>query len=127
MWQRFIFIGVCLVSMWAVVHYTDFGCSNEVPSEHVSPDGQWKYVSFDRNCGATTGSNLQITVLPTNTLLPHEAANAFIADDNHGVTKFVAQPQWLSNRKLRITYSSRARIFKRESKVGFIEIEYAQE
>jgi hypothetical protein len=113
--------------MWAVVHYTDFGCSNELSSEHVSLDGHWKYVSFDRNCGATTGSNLQISVLPTNVSLPHEAANAFIADDNHGATQFVAQPEWLSSRELRITYSSKARIFKRESKVGLIEIEYVEE
>src|SRR5437867_363008 len=38
-------------------------CANEAPSEHVSPDGNWKYVTFDRNCGATTASNLQVSVL----------------------------------------------------------------
>jgi hypothetical protein len=58
--------------------------SNEAPSEHPSPDGEWKYVTFDRNCGATTGSNLQVTVLPAAARLPNEAGNTFIADDNHG-------------------------------------------
>ena len=51
---------------------------NEAPAEHVSPDGQWKYVSFDRNCGATTGSNLQISVLPVSNALSSGTANAFI-------------------------------------------------
>src|SRR3954464_8648583 len=105
MWQRVVFIGICLVSVLIVVHYSDFGCQNEAPAEHVSPDGQWKYVSFDRNCGTRPGSNLQITVLPTNTPLPHEAANAFIADDNPSATKFVAQPQGRSERKVPVSYS----------------------
>lgn len=99
-------------------------CANEAPAEHLSPDGQWKYVSFDRNCGATTGSNLQISVLPASKPLPDRAANAFIADDNHGATTFVAQPEWVSNRQLLITYSAKARVFKKESKVGAIDIKY---
>jgi len=102
-------------------------CGNEAPAEHLSPDGQWKYVSFDRNCGATTGSNLQISVLPASKSLPNSAANAFIADDNHGATRFVAQPEWISRTKLRITYSPKARIFRRESRVGPIDIEYIAE
>lgn len=99
-------------------------CDNEAAAEHPSPDGQWKYVSFDRNCGATTRSNLQISILPASESLPHSAANAFIADDDHGATSFVAQPEWVSAHKLRITYSAKARIFKHEQKVGPIEIEY---
>jgi len=108
-----------------VVGCTD--CQNEAQAEHASPDGQWKYVSLDRNCGATTGSNLQISVLPVSKAPSSGAANAFIADDNHGATRFVAQPEWMFARKLRIVYSSKARIFKRESKVGLIDIEYVQE
>jgi hypothetical protein len=102
-------------------------CANEAPAEHLSPDGQWKYVSFDRNCGATTRSNFQVTVLHASKSLPNSAANAFIADDNHGATRFVAQAEWISPTKLRITYSPKARIFKRESKVGPIDIEYIAE
>jgi hypothetical protein len=102
-------------------------CGNEAPAEHLSPDGQWKYVSFDRNCGATTSSNLQISVLPASKALPNEAANAFIADDNHGTTRFVAQPEWVSARELKITYSARARIFKKESKVGPTDLKYVEE
>ena len=93
-------------------------CQNEAPAEHISPDGQWKYVSFDRNCGATTGSNLQISVLPVSESLSNGAANAFIADDNHGATRFVAQPEWISAHKLRVSYSSKARVFKKEAMVG---------
>jgi hypothetical protein len=106
---------------------TDSGCANEAPAEHLSPDKQWKYVSFDRNCGATTGSNLQVSVLPAAKPLPSGAGNAFIADGNHGATNFVAQPEWIPARKLRITYSLKARIFKKEASVGPIEIEYVEQ
>jgi hypothetical protein len=114
-----------LLAMNRMVGCTD--CQNEAPAEHASPDGQWKYVSFDRNCGATTGSNLQISVLPVSNALSSGAANAFIADDYHDATRFVAQPEWMSDRRLRIVYSSKARVFKKEAKVGPIDIEYAQE
>ena len=100
-------------------------CDNEAPAEHPSPDGQWKYVSFDRNCGATTESNLQISVLQSSQSLPNEAANAFIADGNHGATTFVAQPEWIGSHTLRITYSSKASVSKKESHVGPVRIEYA--
>jgi hypothetical protein len=120
-----------LVALFAVsiliVGCADYGCTNEAPAEHVSPDGQWKYVSFDRNCGATTGSNLQVSVLPASKPLLNGAANAFIADDDHGATRFVAQPEWISARKLRITYSAKARIFKNEPKIGPVEIEYVRQ
>jgi hypothetical protein len=102
-------------------------CANEAPAEHLSPDGRWKYVCFDRKCGATTGNNFQESVLPASKSLPNSAANAFIADDDHGATRFVAQSEWISPTKLRITYSQKARIFKRESKVGPIDIEYVAE
>jgi hypothetical protein len=119
-----LFEFACLIVMMGCARS---GCDNEALSEHVSPDGHWKYVSFDRNCGATTGSNLQISVLPASKSLPSGAANAFIADDNQSATRFVAQPQWLSSRKLRIAYSPKARVFKKEASVGPIEIEYVQE
>jgi hypothetical protein len=125
-YMRNHFVLALLFAMTTLVG-CDSGYNNEAPAEHLSPDGQWKYVSFDRNCGATTRSNLQVSVLPASGALPRGAANVFIADDDHGATTFVAQPEWLSPRKLRITYSSKARIFKKESKTGPIEIEYVVE
>src|SRR5258708_5160454 len=97
-------------------------CENEMPYEHLSPDGEWKYVTFDRNCGATTRGNLQVTLLPTAARLPNEAGNTFIADDNHGAAGSIAQLEWLAPHTLQITYSSTARGFKKESRTGMVEI-----
>src|SRR5260370_39759045 len=80
-------------------------CKNEVPSEHLSPDREWKYVTFDRNCGATTGSNLQVTVLSAAARLPYEAGNTFIADANHAAPGAIAQLERLTRPTLQMTYS----------------------
>ena len=102
-------------------------CENEPRSKHLSPDGTWKYVTFDRNCGATTGSNLQVTVLLASTPLTNEAGNAFIADDNHGEASFVARLEWIAPHTLQITYSSKTRVFKKEPHVGVVEIRYVED
>lgn len=99
-------------------------CNNELPSEHPSPDGKWKYVIFSRNCGATTGSNFQVSVLPASTSLPNEPANAFIGDYNRGATPYVAEIAWIGSNILQISYSTKARIFRKEAHVGPIEIKY---
>lgn len=84
-------------------------------------------MSFDRNCGATTGNNVQISILPASKSLPNDAGNAFIADNNHGAARFVAEAVWVAPRQIRVTYSAKARVFKRESRVGPIDIAYVEE
>jgi len=76
------------------------------------------YFSFDRNCGATTGSSLQISVLAASKSLPSGAANAFIADDNHGATRFVAQPDWLSGPQTANRVLSKGTSFQERSEGG---------
>lgn len=59
-------------------------CSNEVVAEYPSPDASTRVVVFRRDCGATTGSNTQASVLPIEAELQDEAGNLFVADTNHG-------------------------------------------
>ena len=49
----------------------DGTCGNEIHAEQKSPDGKLKVVEFMRNCGATTGYNVQISILPTDHALPN--------------------------------------------------------
>lgn len=99
-------------------------CDNESPAEHPSPDGKWKYVTFDRNCGATTANNFQVSIVPASAPLPNESANAFSGDYNHGATPYVAEVAWIGPNTLQISYSSKARVFQKEPHVGPIEIKY---
>jgi len=101
-------------------------CANQDLYERVSPDGHWKYVSFERNCGAAAADNLEISILPVSKKLPDDGGNAFIADYNHGATTYTPKAQWLSARQLQITYSGKARVYKKEHKVGPIDISYVE-
>ncbi len=55
-------------------------CGNEIMNETLSPDGHFKALVFQRDCGATTGFTTQISLLPSNVSLPNEAGNIFIVD-----------------------------------------------
>jgi hypothetical protein len=99
-------------------------CQNEISTEVPSSDKAWKFVTFNRSCGATSSDSFQLSVLSAQSKLDDGAANAFIADDNHGATTFVAEAHWITDRAIQITYSSRARVFKTESSVNGVEIRY---
>jgi hypothetical protein len=102
-------------------------CQNEAATEHLSPDGKWKYVTFSRNCGATTGDNFQVSILPASEPFPSEGGNAFIADSNHGEAPFVALAVWLAPQTLQINYSSKARVFKKELRVAGVDVRYLEQ
>lgn len=65
--------------------FPDFDpCVNDMVGQVQSPDGQFKAVIFERDCGATTDFSTQVSIVPTSTPLPDTAGNVFVADGNHG-------------------------------------------
>ena len=93
-------------------------CENEPSSEIVSPNGSKKIVLFSRNCGATTGFNLQGSILNRNEELPNEKGTAFIADEN------TAKIVWQDDNKLVVTFGPGVEVFKRETSCRGVSIEY---
>lgn len=95
-------------------------CENQVLYERVSPNGLLKAVVFNRECGATTGSSVQISVVPRFFGAPSGAGNVFVADYGHS-TDFGPKLRvaWLSSFALRIEHHPAFRVFKAElSKYG---------
>jgi hypothetical protein len=100
-------------------------CDNENSVEHPSPDGKWKVVVFERDCGATVGPNVQMSLLLSSKSLPKEAGNTFVIDGNHGASALqYIYVDWTSDSSVRITYPSRARVFKQEKQVGPVNVSY---
>ena len=116
----------CLVALSGLVvagfvgcdRFFDDLCGNTVLKSLGSPDRKLKAVVFQRDCGATTGFSIQISVLNAGDPLPNEEGNVFIADSGHG-----AAPEgpgggpavdilWERPRKLLIEHYSGARRFK---------------
>ena len=95
-----------------------------------APDGVHSAVLFQRDCGATTGSSTQISVLPGGGQ-PEDIGNLFRADTNHYTGVRVgawrgpwAEMRWLSPRHLLIRYAAGARLFARTAELDGVRISY---
>ncbi len=95
-------------------------CVNEVSKELASPDGKMKIVLFSRDCGATTGFNMQAMVLGANESLPDTPGNAFIFDDCE------ASVSWQNDNSVLVVFDRNVRVFQKELSVSGISFEYRQ-
>jgi len=97
----------------------DTGCGNEVASTIESSRGGHVAVIFNRNCGATTGFNKQLSVLVKGDELPNQGGNAFIADGS-----LVLRVRWASESELVVTGFQGAKIFKQEKLADRVSVSY---
>ena len=76
-----ISFGVVLLLLFGVGYFlfSDM-CANTIVNASTSPNGKWKAVLFERNCGATTGFSSQISLIKADKELNNEAGNIYIAD-----------------------------------------------
>jgi hypothetical protein len=94
-------------------------CENQISQTVVSPSGNLKAVVFSRNCGATTGFNRQVSVIPATAALPDDGGNALILDGSAPL-----QVQWRADSALYLTGHISARVFKQAKSVAGITISY---
>ncbi|WP_158875183.1 hypothetical protein [Antarcticirhabdus aurantiaca] len=84
---------------------------------------------FERDCGATTGSSAQVSVVDPGEI-PEYVGNAFRSDGDagHAGTKArsssAVEAQWLSSGALVVRYASALRIFSKEPDVHGVRITY---
>ena len=118
-------------------------CGNEQLATEVSPDGVLRAIVFQRDCGAPTGFSTQVSILQAQEPFLTEgrgfrstkAGNTFIAEK--GATP---PPRWpgggpwvkvewrgAGHATLLIHYDSQANIFRRESHVRDVAIQYHPE
>jgi hypothetical protein len=95
-------------------------CGNEVSQTLRSPSGKFDAVVFNRNCGATTGFNTQVSVVPAGTKLPADGGNVFIANGTLPISL-----TWQSDTKLQVGGVSSVSPLKKESNVSSVEVSYA--
>ena len=110
---------VIAIGILVALNGCDAGCGNEVASTIKSPRGGHVAVIFNRNCGATTGFNTQISVLAKGDELPNQGGNAFIADGS-----LVLRVRWVSESELVVTGFQGAKIFKQEKLAGRVSVSY---
>jgi hypothetical protein len=100
--------------------FTDFElCANEVSRSIISPSGKIKAVVFSRNCGATTGFNTQVSIIPVSRVLPDQDGNSLILD---GAIEL--KVEWKSDSELHIRGVGSSRVFKQGGSMEGISISY---
>lgn len=106
-------------------------CSNSIIQSVYSPDKRFKAVIFGRNCGATSGFDTQVSVLPGQTALSDDdGGNVFIVDGDHGAAPMGrgggpnVWVKWLGTKKLQIVYDRRARTFLKEKQSQGVSVIY---
>jgi hypothetical protein len=100
--------------------FTDFElCANEVSRSIISPSGEIKAVVFSRNCGATTGFNTQVSIIPVSRVLPDQDGNSLILD---GAIEL--KVEWKSDSELHIRGIGSSRVFKQGGSMEGVSISY---
>jgi len=115
---------ICLGGLSSLA--TGCTCSNTVIGEIKAPSGEFKAVVFDRNCGATTGHNLQVSVVPADANI-QGGGNVLIVDDTVSIERDLTRlvsVRWNSPRQLSITLDPKLRVFLRARSVHGVNIEY---
>ena len=96
-------------------------CDNEVDQVVLSPSGARMAVMFNRNCGATTGFNTQISIVPRANSSPDGVGNALILSDHMPL-----QMRWVSDSELRVSGLGTATVVIRNAMVNGVSITYTQ-
>ena len=112
--------------------YTDLGsmCQNEIISQIPIGSSPKKVVVFERDCGATTGFSTQVSILGLGKELGSGAGNILILDDNHGKAPsskgggLEVVVNTISNKKVKILFDKRVRVFKKVPQFKGVTIEY---
>lgn len=105
-------------------------CGNTLLNEARSPDGRYRLVTFERNCGATTDFSTQLSLLEAGEALANEAGNVFIADTDRGIAPSgpgggpEVRVTWTSARTALIERHWKSRMFKAEARVGEVQFSF---
>ena len=99
-------------------------CRNEILKKSLSPNGKLVALVFSRNCGATTGSNFQISVADKFDI-PDDVGNVLIADRTP-IYSNEFDPAWDSEDHLTVFIPKNSRIFFQDSYVSgtYIKFKY---
>lgn len=92
-------------------------CGNEIVQKVPSPNGEKVAYIFTRDCGATTSTSPQLSILNQGEKLLNESGNTFRSNKGFSIG-------WLSNTKLQVIYEQSSEKYKMEKNVNGIEIDY---
>ena len=111
---------VFFVTALVIYFYYDAPCGNETLSVSVSPNGDYQAVSFRRNCGATTSSSIQVSVLPAGIELGNEPGNVMVIRESDMTPELL----WRGPYDLEVLYPVNAQMSRVEVNAQEVAVEY---
>ncbi len=114
-------------------------CGTYVMDEVLSPNRKSKAVSYQIDCGATTGFNTHMAILPGGSTLEIEdrklwgVTSFFVVESNndpaprtqYGGPKVTVR--WISDARLEVNHDARARVIRKDASFAGMDIEYRYE
>ena len=119
-------VSVVFVILGSLFSFFYFGlsdmCGNEIFIQENSPDGKYKALVFQRDCGATTGFSTQVSVLDANEELENEGGNVFITNNHPNDNRI--ELHWSNSSSLIIRNTKSTKPLRKEAKIGSVEVRY---
>ena len=128
-----VVIAMGIIAAIVIPNMMDPPCENKILSIQKSPNDQFAAVIFWRNCGSTTGFNTQVSLIKNGEKLKNQSGNLFVADTDHGKAPVAKHggPEvnvyWLRVNNLIISYPENARVFKKETELKGVHVDYNQQ
>lgn len=94
-------------------------CGNEISQTINAPSDHVRAVVFNRDCGATTGFNTQVSIVSVADALSNDEGNTLIL-----VGTVSLQIRWQSDSVLQLDGLGSAKVFKQEKLVGGVAVIY---
>jgi hypothetical protein len=95
-------------------------CGVDVFDTLTSSDGRHKAVRFGVDCGATTGFNTQLSIVPATAAFDRDVyPPSLVLDD-----KWTLVMRWAEHAVLVVTIPKTARVYKREDRAGEVIVRY---
>ena len=119
-----LIILVCVLGAFYYLIFSDLPdlCNNEIFSQANSPDGKYKALIFQRDCGATTGFSTQVSVLDISEKLENEGGNVFITANHPNENKI--ELHWVDSSNLIIRNTKTTEPSRMELKIGAVDVGY---
>jgi hypothetical protein len=106
-------------------------CGNDLLTSTEIEGTGLKIVTFQRDCGATTGFSTQVSIIPAKDQLPNEEGNIFTGDTNHGAAPSgqgggpEVRVRILGPKEVQLSYHPKTRVFRAETGFKQVKITYS--
>jgi hypothetical protein len=97
-------------------------CENYIYQQAISPNGEYRVVVFQRDCGATTGFSTNLALLGTNEALGQHSGNMLRASGHPDW--FDIEVEWQDDTHVTITHNGKWKPSKQKDVLRGVHISY---